>query len=136
MEGRRYQGCSCDRAGVRLGFRSEHPAAGRRQAGLQQDMGPAAHFGHHQGFQCLRQRRSHKGVRSERLGEIAYTAWGREQWTGPRFDYAARCLPWGYTRAMQTAYPIEIMQTPRRLAILFESNNVFHMVPTETAGEY
>src|SRR3989442_15888212 len=33
-------------------------------------------------------------------GELSYTAWGREQWTGPRFDYAARCLPWGYTRAM------------------------------------
>jgi len=65
-------------------------------------MGPAAHFGHHEGFQCLRQ-----------------------------LDYAARCLPWGYTRAMQTAYPIEIMQTPKRLAILFESNNVFHMVPTD-----
>ena len=77
-----------------------------------------------------------KGCVQKGSGELAYTAWGREQWTGPRFDYAARCLPWGYTRAMQTAYPIEIMQTPKRLAILFESNNVFHMVPTETAGEY
>ena len=64
-------------------------------------------------------------------GELPYTAWGQEQMAGPRFDYAARCLPWGYTRAMQTAYPIEIMQTPKRLAYLFESNNVFHVIPTD-----
>jgi hypothetical protein len=30
----------------------------------------------------------------------------------PRFDYTAFCLPWGYTRAMQTEYPIEIYTTP------------------------
>ena len=72
-----------------------------------------------------------KGCIQKGSGELPYTAWGREQWTGARFDYAARCLPWGYTRAMQTAYPIEIMQTPKRLAILFESNNVFHVVPTD-----
>ena len=72
-----------------------------------------------------------KGCSQKGSGELSYTAWGKEQWNGPRFDYAARCLPWGYTRAMQTAYPIEIMQTPKRLAYLFESNNVFHMVPTD-----
>jgi len=48
-----------------------------------------------------------------------------------RFDYSARCLPWGYTRAWQTEYPVEIFQTPQRLAILWESNNVFHVVPTD-----
>src|SRR5437867_3741306 len=46
-----------------------------------------------------------KGCVQKGSGELAYTAWGREQWTGPRFDYAARCLPWGYTRAMQRADP-------------------------------
>jgi hypothetical protein len=72
-----------------------------------------------------------KGCIQKGSGELPYTTWGREQWSGPRFDYAARCLPWGYTRAMQTAYPIEIVQTSKRLAILFESNNVFHVVPTD-----
>jgi hypothetical protein len=72
-----------------------------------------------------------KGCSQKGSGELSYTAWGKEQWSGARFDYAARCLPWGYTRAMQTAYPIEIMQTPKRLAYLFESNNVFHVVPTD-----
>src|SRR5436190_20318307 len=42
-----------------------------------------------------------KGCVQKGSGALSYTAWGREQWTGERFDYAARCLPWGYTRAMQ-----------------------------------
>jgi hypothetical protein len=72
-----------------------------------------------------------KGCSQKGAGELSYTAWGNEQMTGPRFDYAARCLPWGYTRAMGTAYPLEIIQTPKRLAYLFESNNVFHVIPTD-----
>ena len=71
------------------------------------------------------------GCKQKGSGELPYTAWGREQMTGARFDYAARCLPWGYTRAMGTAYPLEIIQTPKRLAYLFESNNVFHVIPTD-----
>jgi hypothetical protein len=49
----------------------------------------------------------------------------------PRLDYTAYCLPWGYTRAGGTEYPIEIIQKPNRLAFLFESNNIFHVVPTD-----
>jgi hypothetical protein len=71
------------------------------------------------------------GCKQKGSGALAYTAWGQEQWRGEKFDYAGRCLPWGYTRAMQTAYPLEIVQTPKRLAYLFESNNVFHVVPTD-----
>jgi hypothetical protein len=71
------------------------------------------------------------GCKQTGAGELPYTAWGKEQMSGPRFDYAARCLPWGYTRAMGTAYPLEIIQTPKRLAYLFESNNVFHVIPTD-----
>jgi hypothetical protein len=72
-----------------------------------------------------------KGCSQKGSGALSYTEWGMEQWKGERFDYAARCLPWGYTRAMQTSYPIEFVQTTKRLAILFESNNVFHVVPTD-----
>src|SRR5262245_12641692 len=55
---------------------------------------------------------STEGCMQKGAGELPYTAWGKEQMSGPRFDYAARCLPWGYTRAMGTAYPLEIVQTP------------------------
>lgn len=72
-----------------------------------------------------------KGCMQKGAGELPYTAWGKEQMSGPRFDYAGRCLPWGYTRAMGTAYPLEIIQTTKRLAYLFESNNVFHVIPTD-----
>jgi hypothetical protein len=71
------------------------------------------------------------GCKQTGSGELSYTPAGLAQWKGERFDYAARCLPWGYTRAMQTAYPVEFVHTPQRLAILFESNNVFHVVPTD-----
>jgi hypothetical protein len=73
-----------------------------------------------------------QGCKQEGAGEVAFTQWGLEQFKDPRkFDYAAYCQPWGYTRAWQTEYPVEIMQTPERLAILWESNNVFHVIPTD-----
>jgi hypothetical protein len=65
-------------------------------------------------------------------GAVSYTAAGQQEFNNPhKFDYAAYCQPWGYTRAWQTEYPVEIIQTPQRLAILWESNNVFHVVPTD-----
>ena len=65
-------------------------------------------------------------------GDVALTPAGQAEFKDPKkFDYAAYCQPWGYTRAWQTEYPVEIMQTPQRLAILWESNNVFHVVPTD-----
>ena len=71
------------------------------------------------------------GCTQKGSGPLAYTPLGEKTMKGERFDYAARCLPWGYTRAMQTSYPLEIIQTPKRLAYLFESNNVFHVIPTD-----
>ena len=72
-----------------------------------------------------------KGCTQKGAGTLTYTPAGDQLNKSPRFDYAARCLPWGYTRAMQTAYPVEFVHTPKRFAILFESNNVFHMVPID-----
>jgi len=72
-----------------------------------------------------------KGCKSE-PGEISMTEWGKAQFTAKgKFDYAGYCQPWGYTRAWQTEYPVELMQTPNRVAVLWESNNVFHVVPTD-----
>ena len=68
------------------------------------------------------------GCVQEGSGELQYTDLGRETMFGYKNDWTGYCLPWGYTRAMQTSYPIEIMQTVRRMAILYESNNIFHMI--------
>ena len=73
------------------------------------------------------------GCKQEGSGELPFTQWGLQQWKDVehRFDYSARCMPWGYTRAWQVDYPVEIVQTPKRLAVLYESNNIFHVVPTD-----
>src|ERR1041384_1759173 len=71
------------------------------------------------------------GCTQKGSGELSFTPLGAELMKAPKFDYTAFCLPWGYPRAMQTESPLEILQTPRRLAMLFESNNVFHVVPTD-----
>jgi hypothetical protein len=68
------------------------------------------------------------GCVQEGAGELRYTELGQERWDGYRNDWTGYCLPWGYTRAWQTSYPVEIMQTPNRMAILYESNNIFHMI--------
>jgi len=49
----------------------------------------------------------------------------------PKFDYGVHCLPWGYVRSWGTPYPLELIQKDQRLAILFEQNKWFHVVPTD-----
>ena len=65
-------------------------------------------------------------------GALAFTEAGLAEWKNEnRFDYSGHCLPWGYTRAWQVEYPVEIVQTPKRIALLFESNNIFHVISTD-----
>jgi hypothetical protein len=75
-----------------------------------------------------------KDCTSKVSGQLAYTDFGAEQAKEAKakaFDYAAYCLPRGYTRAIQmTAYPIEIVQTPKRFAIFFEVDHP-KLVPTD-----
>jgi hypothetical protein len=71
------------------------------------------------------------GCTQKGAGALSFTAEGAKLFKAPRLDYTAYCLPWGYTRAGGTEYPIEIIQKPNRLAFLFESNNIFHVVPTD-----
>jgi hypothetical protein len=74
-----------------------------------------------------------KGCKQVGSGDLAFTEVGMKIWKDEehRFDYSARCLPWGLTRAWQVEYPVEIMQTPQRLAYLYESNNIFHVIFTD-----
>ncbi|PYS53561.1 MAG: hypothetical protein DMG13_12440 [Acidobacteria bacterium] len=72
-----------------------------------------------------------QGCTQKGSGPLPFTALGEQLNKAPKFDYTAFCLPWGYTRSMQTEYPLEIIQTPRRLAYLYESNNIFHVIPTD-----
>ena len=71
------------------------------------------------------------GCSAKGSGPLAFTPEGLAQHNAAKFDYTAHCLPWGYLRANQTSYPVEYVQTADRFVILFESNNVFHTVPTD-----
>jgi hypothetical protein len=66
--------------------------------------------------------------------ELPYTPAGAEKFKSydvTKFDYTGHCLPQGMTRSMNSPFPIEIIQTPNRVAILFEAWNVFHVIPTD-----
>jgi hypothetical protein len=47
------------------------------------------------------------------------------------FDYTAHCLPAGLTRLVNTPMPMEIVQTPKKVALMFEGFSSFIVVPTD-----
>ena len=74
------------------------------------------------------------GCVQEGSGPLPFTALGRRvraQNDTDYFDYGAHCLPWGFMRAYGTPYPHAYVHSPERLAILWEQDNAWHMVPTD-----
>jgi hypothetical protein len=66
--------------------------------------------------------------------ELPFTPLGAQRFKSydpGTFDYTAHCLPQGMTRSMNSPFPIEIFQTAKRIAILFEAWNVFHVIPAD-----
>jgi hypothetical protein len=74
-----------------------------------------------------------KGCKHEPPGPLSMTPLGLAKFNdkASHVDWTAKCLPWGYTRAWGTEYPVEIVQTPLRLAVMFESNNTYKIIPTD-----
>jgi hypothetical protein len=71
---------------------------------------------------------------SKGIGALPFTEWGEQSWKAydpAKFDYTAHCLPMGWTRQMNAPMPLEIMQEPNRIAILFEAWNTFKVIPTD-----
>ena len=67
-------------------------------------------------------------------GALPFTAWGAQDFKNynpEKFDYTGHCLPMGWTRQMNTPMPLEIMQEPNRIAILFEAWQTFKVIPTD-----
>jgi hypothetical protein len=72
------------------------------------------------------------GCKQEGSGELAFTPEGLAKWNDPaRYDYTARCLPYGYMRGWGSSAPIQIMQTSSRLAILFEIGSTYQVIFTD-----
>jgi len=65
--------------------------------------------------------------------EIPLTAWAKAN-MGEKFDSTGHCLPMGYTRNINSPFPIEILQRPDRVVILYEANNTFHIIYTDGRG--
>jgi hypothetical protein len=58
------------------------------------------------------------------------TPWGQEQFA--KFDGKTNpCLPVGVTRLTNAPDPIQLVQTPQRLVILYESWQSFRSIPTD-----
>jgi hypothetical protein len=71
---------------------------------------------------------------SRGIGALPFTEWGEQNWKSydpAKFDYTAHCLPMGWTRQMNAPMPLEIVQEPNRIAILFEAWNTFKVIPTD-----
>jgi len=69
-------------------------------------------------------------------GPVPFTEFGKAEQTREHFDYGVHCLPWGYVRSWGTPYPLQIVQTNDVFAILFEQNNMFHIVPTTPGAAF
>jgi hypothetical protein len=62
--------------------------------------------------------------------QAVLTPWGQEQFK--LFDGKMDpCLPVGVTRQINAPDPIEIVQTPQRVVILYESWHIFRSIPTD-----
>jgi hypothetical protein len=61
---------------------------------------------------------------------LPYTEWSKANLVED-FDYSAFCLPLGYTRSINSPMPVEIVQRPDRVVLMYEMNNTFHVVYTD-----
>jgi len=67
---------------------------------------------------------------------VPFTEFGKAELKKEHFDYGVHCLPWGYVRSWGTPYPLQIVQNNDVFAILFEQNNMFHIVPTSANAKF
>ncbi len=67
-------------------------------------------------------------------GGLPFTPLGADDFKNydpAKFDYTGHCLPAGLTRLVNTPMPMEIVQTPKKVALLFEGFSEFIIVPTD-----
>jgi hypothetical protein len=65
--------------------------------------------------------------------EIPFTPWGEAKFKSydPLDDPTAQCLPPGLVRAMNAPFPIQIVQSPGQVLLLWEYMHFFRMIPTD-----
>lgn len=68
------------------------------------------------------------------VGELPYTAWGLQEWKNydpVNGDVTGNCLPYGMVRSINVPYPFRIIQSDTHIALLFEANTWFHVIPLD-----
>jgi hypothetical protein len=68
------------------------------------------------------------------MPELPFTEWGANNWKNyhaEEGDYTGACLPFGLMRSINTPEPLQILQTPAYMAILFEQNTWYHVFPID-----
>jgi hypothetical protein len=88
----------------------------------------------HPDFSGVWSGRGHANLGSDLPGGIApFTDAGRAAFAAARMQYdpTGFCLLPGVTRLTNSPYPIEIIQGPNRLAILYEYMRTFRIIPTD-----
>ena len=66
--------------------------------------------------------------------ELPFSPAGLADWKGydaANGDYTGSCMPFGFTRSVNSPYPMQIVQSANTVAFLFEQNTWFHAVPTD-----
>ena len=66
--------------------------------------------------------------------ELPFTEAGLKAWKSydaANGDYTGSCLPFGLMRSMNSPDPIQIMQSPKYVALLYEQNSWFHVIPID-----
>lgn len=69
--------------------------------------------------------------------QLPFTEWGANEWKKydpANGDYTGACLPFGLSRSINSPYPIQIVQNPKTVALLFEQSTWFHSVPVDGRG--
>ena len=69
------------------------------------------------------------GARPPKL--LPFTAAGKAAWDAydaANGDYTGSCMPFGLTRSINSPDPLQIMQNPKYVGLLFEQNTWFHIV--------
>ena len=66
--------------------------------------------------------------------DLPYTEWGRKKWAEydvvANGDYAGSCLPFGWSRNINSPHGVQMLQNNDALAFLFEQNTWHTWVPT------
>jgi hypothetical protein len=67
--------------------------------------------------------------------DLPYTEWGRKEWANydpvANGDYAGSCLPFGWSRNVNSPHGTQLLQNNDALAFLFEQNTWHTWIPTD-----